>query len=1240
MIIETALVELAKAGGTELFLSSSESLLKKVKTAKDIKQLFISTGEFFFDYENDADQLFDDMTNVLSKENMTKLANELKDEPGYKLKDRLLNSLMEIMKEYEIPHSIALSYANAILFAIMGQLPVVAPDKYDRVYQAEWKAEQEESFKELAEKFERLRNELQIYQSRQLEILSADAIDLDIRRQTSAPKIGFDFFNVDDDTFKESLESKKNDEVVAIKARCKEEAIYCTINELWMQGENRPIFIVKNEEDWKSLFQIKDVGNIYIPWFYSDQIIAIPNNTNIFVFTERVPSFIKGEITLRPRTYSTISASLQRAGMGINEANKLVSETHGLFIPLKKKLFNGAYLKEPRWINGLQRNIKDTALLIGQWTDCDGDKAVIESLSGIKYQDFISEIKEYAKDEDPFVHIVDINSIKEYYLASVENAWDYIDVDNDSEIWNKFKDVLLEVINEAEKLFTYSSQEKLVAQFKGEKFFWSAVIRKGMLRSLIMKAYYKKDNNCQVQLDSLVSKILGYIQTSEQWHYISNFFVDLCEVSPNSVLNKLEEEQINPTGLMELFENQSSDFLFGRNDYIEILWGVEEFLVQREYASRAYEWLLYLDNLSFEYKSNSPKDIFGKLLCTWHNFSAFSKSNDKIEIAEKALSKDKNAWEHIFEALPTGHESIFGNLHAPKYRNHVEEGIITRKEMVDTNSGYIDLLLKATDFKPKRWNDLLSIYDEVGPEIRKKIKEKLVYEIAQMDDDERLIIKNNIRRLVYKHRYFASAEWAMGEDLIEEMIDILASINFTQQEYDFEYLFIPSYDGIILDPVPYDVDDKRDINESKTKDLLIQKINEFKENNYSLDLLSKLCAREKSSYLGRVLSDYWAEDNFDRNVFTLLYKCQSKHEMAIEYIEGLARRGVDVYTNVNELSECVELDEDFRIILFRIEALYTDKKPLVDNASVEIKRAFWKDFRWFSSNNMDWAVAECQQYGTVNSYLDLLYRFHEKRNLTPEQLLEKMQRIDVMERGSINSLTNHYLKKLLKPLQEQCVADQEKCSKIAHIEIAFFCLLDWKDMKCFQKEIKHDPEMYAEIVSVIFRHEGDNPEERKTEEFRKYAQVIHRLFDMAKFCPCEENGTVSYDEIKVWVDKLIRILDSNHQKEMFGYVLGRLFAYAPKAVNGHYPCEAVCQIIEEYGDESLLSEYRCELFNKRGMFSPSAGKAEKDIAEGYKDNAEFLSIKYPKTADVFFKMSQRYVYDSDLERRRAENGYF
>ena len=46
----------------------------------------------------------------------------------------------------------------------------------------------------------------------------------------------------------------------------------------------------------------------------------------------------------------------------------------------------------------------------------------------------------------------------------------------------------------------------------------------------------------------------------------------------------------------ELFSSQTSDFILGKNYYIDILFGVEEFLVQGEYAARGYEWLLRLDD--------------------------------------------------------------------------------------------------------------------------------------------------------------------------------------------------------------------------------------------------------------------------------------------------------------------------------------------------------------------------------------------------------------------------------------------------------------------------------------------------------------------------------------------------------------------------------------------------------------------------------------------------------------------
>ena len=74
--------------------------------------------------------------------------------------------------------------------------------------------------------------------------------------------------------------------------------------------------------------------------------------------------------------------------MGLNEASELVNETHGLYIPMKKKIFNGQVIKKPEWINKLPREIKQTALLVGQWTDLEGDQEIISNLSKMKYEDY------------------------------------------------------------------------------------------------------------------------------------------------------------------------------------------------------------------------------------------------------------------------------------------------------------------------------------------------------------------------------------------------------------------------------------------------------------------------------------------------------------------------------------------------------------------------------------------------------------------------------------------------------------------------------------------------------------------------------------------------------------------------------------------------------------------------------------------------------------------------------------
>lgn len=311
---------------------------------------------------------------------------------------------------------------------------------------------------------------------------------------------------------------------------------------------------------------------------------------------------------LRPRTRDTLSKCLQNSGMEYSKAYALLADTHGLYAQIKKRLFRGEYLKQPSWVSGVGEKAQKTCLLIGSWEEIDGDKLIIESLYGDSYDHFIDEVLPYAKGEDPLLYMINRNGSVSYYLASTENIWSYLNVLPNEPIWQSFIKALLDVINEAESLFTYDHQEALVARFKGERLFWSETIRKGMLKTLLIKGAYQKDEETQQVLDALICKILDCVKTEKQWIYITKFWRELCEISPKATLDRLEREINEGTGLLSLFQNQSSDILLGRNAYIDVLWGVEQFLTQRDFFWSALRWLLKLDSYQYEYKSNNPKD--------------------------------------------------------------------------------------------------------------------------------------------------------------------------------------------------------------------------------------------------------------------------------------------------------------------------------------------------------------------------------------------------------------------------------------------------------------------------------------------------------------------------------------------------------------------------------------------------------------------------------------------------------
>ena len=107
-----------------------------------------------------------------------------------------------------------------------------------------------------------------------------------------------------------------------------------------------------------------------------------------------------------------------------------------------------------------------------------------------------------------------------YHLASVENAWDYLDnkVVIGDKRWTSYVNCVLEIISEPDPVFNFpQEQQDYAGLLPGGKPFWTGTLKEGLLRSFIMKAYYKKDVNSQKEIDRVVEKLLTEIKTLNQW---------------------------------------------------------------------------------------------------------------------------------------------------------------------------------------------------------------------------------------------------------------------------------------------------------------------------------------------------------------------------------------------------------------------------------------------------------------------------------------------------------------------------------------------------------------------------------------------------------------------------------------------------------------------------------------------------------------------------------------------------
>lgn len=1240
--VSSLLIDVVIEQGLSLFIATCKKVIKNVSYSQQWKNVFKKSAVSILDEDID-DNDFIDLATILSERNVRELGNQLEKCSEYEIEEKATDFLTNLMVMNNIGHDRAEYLSRLILVFIAKQLRADFPEKYDRYFQENWRKQETEYLDGIKQDLSAIDQGINEVKENFFRIQDAEKLDKELNEKSKYESFGICSFPIDDERFQSVFDKQRNKDEIFIRCRNKEEGIYCIINELWRLEEKRTILIVYNENGWENLRRNSVRGKILIPFFHSKDIFPISGNTNIYVMANDNPDYKGSTIELRPRTYDTIVTSLISAGMDRNLAYDFVAKNHGLYALMRRYLFKGVHENEPNWVKSLPENVIKTCLMLSQWTDTEGDQEVVEKLSGLPYEEFVASILKSSKDENPLIHMYENYGKRYYFLANAEDAWANYTISIKDPIWRAFFDLFLTMMKEKENLMIYDTfLEKTHAEMNGEKNRWSGIIRSGMVHSLMIKAYYLNDEpDFQKEIDKFVLCIMTSVDDENKWRFLSYYITDLIELSPDIVLDRLETEFSNSTGMQSLFDNQKDNFMWKNHFYINILRSLEQLLLQRKYATRAFEILININSFGYKYQGNRPDQIIRMVLCPWANFSAIKKTSEKKKIAEKLFLYDAcNAWDIVYSVLPENQQSVFGELTKPKYRDCETLSNVTQKDLLTTKNDYFNLLVDNAKRDPSNWSKLLEYGAKISNQVRSVLFEKLSSAICEMTDFEKATIKDEIRDLIYKNRYFSTSAWAMSETTVLEYEKLLDSIVVNQKELDFCVYFNKSpYDIPIFHPVPHEDIESINKNTELAKDIVKEKIRQFKEQNLNLEIIINDSSKRNFSYLGYYLGLFWNEKTFDLNVFKQLIKSQESGVLACSYFENSGKKALVLFDEIIGMMNKDKCNQSCIIRFYKAEAHMTESIPAISNADEEIKRVFWSE-DVFGIENTEWAIEECKKYGNAFSFLQILYYANQEKHFPNEYLFDQFKIIKDMDVSHFSGMDTHYLLSLLKPLQNDYLFITEKREILVEIELKFSNMLEWSSMVCTQYEVKKTPDLYTDVLKLIYKKDEGCKEENDVEvNSEMLYQYFYRLYDKMHFCPAEENGNVKEDQLKKWVDRFDELLKKNKQTRIRGMILGHLFAFSPAGKDGFSPCESIRDMIEKVSDSSFSSAYHTTIYNNRGTHECTSGRQEIEISDRFRATADYFAITHPKTASIYQSLADTYLFQAEQERRQAENGF-
>jgi addiction module HigA family antidote len=968
------------------------------------------------------------------------------------------------------------------------------------------------------------------------------------------------------------------------------------------------------------------------------------------IFRPRNAVDTEADITLDLLGYDAFEKALTAMGIEKSEVDRLARASGLSPTILRRRLSRNAAIKTPVWAGDdtMAKTVVPMAL-IGVWhAESQADREIVSYLADCQYEAVEDHVVRLLRFDD-----CPVWSVGHYRgVTSKIDALFAISRMITSTDFDRFFYTAEYVLSESDPALDLPEEKRWAAALYGKKRDHSGALREGICETLVILSVHGNNlfqDRLGIDIESRVAFLIHKLLTPltlEKLHSHDRDLPRYAEAAPEEFLKIIEEDlRRNDPIVCGLLKPVDRNSLWSSPSRTGLLWALECLAWKPQNLPRVSAILAQLSRPKINDNwANKPDASLQAIFRSWMPQTAAS-VDQRVKVLEMLFNRFPDiAWEISIEQIKPG-DRIGGYSYRPRWRSDASGAgqAVTHKEMYDFNRKALDFLIAWPSHDEKTLGDLVESLQGIPEEDQAKIWGLINEWCQKANEADKATLRERIRQFAFtrrgRNRKLAEATrdrareaydnlrphdpvirhgWLFADHWVRESAE-----EIEEEDLDFEKRDA-RIDGLRREAIS-EIWAKRGF--EGVKDLLI----------------GSGAASTVGRYMAFCVNDAKPRVNFIRRCLSLDGDLRIKAEWCLQ---GFLLTIDDDPRAVMLQVAAEELPDEERIRLFVCAPFQASTWRLLDLYDEEICTGYWKNVfpSWCRHTQAELIelidrLLEAQRPRAAFHAVHMDFKDIETSRL--KRLLRDVATVNA-EPADHFKLDRYYISEALNLLDGRAGVTRDE---MAQLEFLFIDALDHSEhgIPNLESQIAESPALFVQVVALAFKRndEGEDPPEWNIENPKQrsaVASAAHHLLDQLRKIPGRnKNGQISAEELTKWLAE-VRLLCRKYARADIGdQCLGKLLAKAPPGENGIWPCEAVCEAMEEISSLEIGRGFHIGVHNSRGVhWRGEGGAQERELAAKYRAWAESLRFDYPYVGGVLEGIAASYEREATREDSRAK----